>query len=292
MSVFPQAYATYWNTRATAPRRVKPHILAAIHITDNPGLMSAMNEAVYSNRVGTGASFTFVNNRNGTTVQCLHPEWQVPFTNGSWMNPNRSLWSVNHALQYGIGANDSTFMTIENVGNETLGAPLTNEQVEACARLIAHGSRLTGIRPNRATVLGHRDYDSVNRMGCPTRYDLNYLLNRIINRANQMLAPVPAPSPTPTGVPNVLLRRVQQDWITRNGGMFWTQGPGLGEKKFFSNGSRVRSQFEQVARTSGGLNSGPWRVISYNGEGLWMHRDYITPITGTRNPPTGWGDPR
>lgn len=196
MSVFPQAYATYWNTRATAPRRVTPHILAAIHITDNPGLMSAMNEAQYSNRIGTGASFTFVNNRNGSTVQCLHPEWQVPFTNGAWTNPNYNLWSVNHALRSGIGANDSTFMTIENVGRESIGAPLTNEQIEKCAQLIAHGSRLTGIKPDRATVLGHRDYDSYNRYNCPTSYNLDYLLGRIINRANQLLAPV-APAPAP-----------------------------------------------------------------------------------------------
>lgn len=196
MSVFPGMSAIYWNTRATAPRRVTPYILAAIHITDNPGLMSAMNEAIYSNRVGTGASFTFVNNRNGTTVQCLQPESQIPFTNGAWTNPNYGLWTVNHSLKYGIGANDSTFMTIENVGRESIGAPLTNEQVEACARLIAHGSRITGIAVNRATVMGHRDYDSYSRYNCPTSYDLNYLLSRIINRANQMLTPV-APTPPP-----------------------------------------------------------------------------------------------
>ena len=202
MSVFPGVYTFYQNTRATANRRVKPHILAAIHITDNYALMSAMNEAIYSNRYGTGASFTFVNNRNGSTVQCLHPEWQIPFTNGSWLNPNRNLWTVNHALQYGIGANDSTFMTIENVGSESIGNyGLTNEQIEKCARLIAHGSKLTGIKPNRATVLGHRDYDSVNRMYCPTRYDLNYLLARIINRANVLLGAAPTPVTVWGGLP-------------------------------------------------------------------------------------------
>lgn len=194
MSVFPGVYATYWNTRATAYRKVRPFILAAIHITDNSGLMSAMNEAIYSNRIGTGASFTFVNNRNGTTVQCLHPETQIPFTNGSWLYPNRNLWTVNHAIASLIGANDSTFMTIENVGNEGIGAPITNEQVEKCAQLIAHGSRLTGIKPSRATVLGHRDYDSLNRYRCPTSYDLNYLLGRIINRANQILGGTSVPT--------------------------------------------------------------------------------------------------
>ena len=197
MSVFPGVQQFYQNTRATANRRIKPHILAAIHITDNYNLMSAYNEAVYANRVGTGASWTFCNNRDGTTVQCLHPEWQVPFTNGAWTRPNWNLQSVNYAVQNGIGANDSTFMTIENVGSESVGAGLTAQQIEKCAHLIAHGSRLTGIKPSRNTVLGHRDYDSVNRMYCPTRYDLNALLGRIIYRANQILGAV-APAPTPT----------------------------------------------------------------------------------------------
>lgn len=294
MSIFPGVQEVYWNTRATAPRRVKPHILAAIHITDNSALMSAMNEAVYSNRIGTGASFTFVNNRNGTTVQCLHPEWQIPFTNGAWTYPNRTLWTVNHALQYGIGANDSTFMTIENVGRESLGAGLTTAQIEKCAQLIAYGSRITGIKPNRATVLAHGDYDSWSRANCPTyAWNRENLLWRIINRANQILAPAPAPAPTPTptGVPNVLLRQVQQDWTTRNGGEFWTNGPGLGQKKFFNNGTRIRSHFEQVVPTSTGITSGQWRVVSYNGEGLWIHRNYITPISGTRRPSSGWGPP-
>lgn len=186
MAIYPGAYTQYWNTRATANRRVTPFILAAIHITDNTGLMSAMNEAIYSNRIGTGASFTFVNNRNGTTVQCLHPEYQVPFTNGSWLYPNRSLWTVNHSIANGIGANDSTFMTIENVGSERVGAGLTAAQIEKCAQMIAYYSKRTGIAINRATVLGHRDYDSYNRMNCPTRYDLNALLGKIITRANQI----------------------------------------------------------------------------------------------------------
>jgi hypothetical protein len=89
-------------------------------------------------------------------------------------------------------------MTIENVGSESQSAPITNEQVEKCAQLIARGSRLTGIKPARATVIGHRDCDSVNRMYCPTRYNLDYLLGRIINRANQILT---GTKPTVGGLP-------------------------------------------------------------------------------------------
>lgn len=186
MAVYPGSYTQYWNYRATAPRRVKPYILAAIHITDNSALMSAMNEAIYSNRVGSGASFTFVNNRNGTTVQCLHPEYQIPFTNGAWRYPNRNLTTVNYSLSHGVGANDATFMTIENVGYEANGYGLSAAQIEKCAQMCAYYSKRTGIAINRNTVLGHRDYDSINRRYCPTRYNLDTLLGKIITRANQI----------------------------------------------------------------------------------------------------------
>lgn len=187
MSVYPGAYTTYWNTRATNPRLVKPFILAAIHITGNSQLPSAMQEAQYANRYGSNASFTFVTNRNGSVVQCLHPEWQVPWTNGSWGNPNWSLWTVQKAVREGYGANDSTFLTIENVGYPW-GYPITSQQIEACARIIAWGSKVSGIGINRATVLGHRDYNSINKYFCPTNGNLNDLLNKIITRANQLKA--------------------------------------------------------------------------------------------------------
>lgn len=185
MSVYPGAYTTYWNTRATNKRLVKPFILAGIHITGNSQLPSALQEAVYANRYGSNASFTFVTNRNGSVVQCLHPEWQVPWTNGSWQGSNFSLWTVQKAIREGYGANDSTFLTIENVGYPW-GYPITNQQIEACARIIAWGSKVSGIGINRATVLGHRDYDGIGKYFCPTNGNLNELLNKIIVRANEI----------------------------------------------------------------------------------------------------------
>jgi len=206
MSLFPGVSGVVWNYTATAPRRVKPFILAAIHITGNSALPSAMQEAVYSNRWGSGASFTFCVNRNGTYVQCLHPETQVPFTNGNWMNSNWNLSTVRRAITQGYGTNDATFLTIENVGFEW-AYPLSSTQIETCAKIVAYGSKISGIPISRETVLGHRDYNSVDRYYCPTGGNLDNLLSLIINRANQLNKPVTAPANPMKGFP-VLFRPI------------------------------------------------------------------------------------
>lgn len=194
MSIFPGVSGIVWNYNATAPRRVAPFILAAIHITGNPALPSAMQEAVYSNRFGSGASFHFCVNRNGTYVQCLHPESQVAFTNGAWVNSNWNLPTVRRAITQRYGANDATFLTIENVGFEW-NFPISSLQIETCAKIVAYGSKISGIPISRETVLGHRDYNSVDRYYCPTGGNLDHLLGLIITRARQINAVQNAPPP-------------------------------------------------------------------------------------------------
>ena len=85
--------------------------------------------------------------------------------------------------------------------------------------------------------------------------------------------------------PEMLLRQVQQDWTTKGTHEFWTEGPGLGEKKFFDGPTRIRTHFEEFT----GTTSGAWRVFSYNGEGLWVHRNFIDPVPNSRIPAVGWG---
>ena len=278
MAVYPAISAAVWNWRATSPRRVKPFILAAIHITGNWQLPSALQEANYSNRIGSGASFHFVVNRNGSVVQCADPVTRVAWTNGSWRNPNWNLSTVVKAVTQGYGANDATFMTIENVGYEP-GHSLTAAQVEADAKLIAWGRKVSGIGVGRVTILGHRDYDSVGRYYCPTSGNLSYLLGRITTRATQILTPATSTG----GKINMLLRPVQEQWYTRTGssGYFYTHGPGSGTRKNFYAKSRVTSIAESA--------DGKWRVLAYGREILWMPRANLIPIPGTRRPSSGYG---
>lgn len=90
-----------------------------------------------------------------------------------------------------------------------------------------------------------------------------------------------------TEVP-VILRPVYEEWTTRSSadgsaGYFTTDGPGQGERKWFTTPERVRSYAETA--------DAKYRAIAYGAETLWMERTQLAPIPGTRNPATGYGLP-
>ena len=89
----------------------------------------------------------------------------------------------------------------------------------------------------------------------------------------------------------MLFRPVQQDWYTGtgpDGGEFYTEGPGIGTPKHFTSAERVTS-IAEAAEADGTVL--PWREIRYGAEVLWMHRDMLDPIDGTRDPSGGYGPP-
>ena len=99
------------------------------------------------------------------------------------------------------------------------------------------------------------------------------------------------PNKESTDMEAVVLRPVKQEWTTgagdsTPGGQFYTGGPGLGTRKRFNAATRVTSIAETV--DAAGL-SGPWRVILYGAEILWMPRANLTPIADTRVPAAGFG---
>jgi hypothetical protein len=145
-----------------------------------------MAEMQYSARAGSGASFTFAVNRNGTVVQGLHPETQTPWTNGDLNKPLSPVTQAMVGSTY--NANEFCFMTAENVGYNP-GYPITAAQIDALAKLAAWGSKIANLPVNRNTVLGHREFNSVGRYNCPTPGDLNAFLNQIIAKANAILNP-------------------------------------------------------------------------------------------------------
>lgn len=189
--VYPAAsqYAVnYWGYPFHGPRRIKPTILLVIHITGNSNLPNALGEATYSNRDGSTASFTFVTNRDGSIVQCLHPLTQTPWTNGDVMSPNMSIPTVAAACNGNpYNMNEFCFMTCENVGYP-VSYEITTAQKETLAQLAAWGSKVSGLPVNRNTVLGHRDINSVTRHNCPTAGDLDALIAGIVKRANEILS--------------------------------------------------------------------------------------------------------
>lgn len=195
MSNFPGAtqYPVRWfgYPVSGSPRSIKPTVLLVIHITGNSNLPSAIGEATYSNRDGSGASFTFVTNRDGSIVQCLQPETQTPWTNGDIMSPNTAIPTVKAMVGSAHNPNEFCFMTCENVGYEPSGNGITAAQKETLARLAAWGSKISGLPINRNTVLGHKDINSVTRANCPTSGDINTFIGGIVTRANQILGGLP-----------------------------------------------------------------------------------------------------
>jgi len=285
MATFPSAIqfpVQWWGYPLHGKRRIKPTIALVVHITGNSGLPPAINEAKYSNRAGSGASFTFVTNRDGSIVQCLDPDTQTPWTNGDIKSPNTTIPTVKAMVGSNYNPNEFCYATCENVGYEPT-YPLTNGQVATLVRLAAWASQQTGLPINRSTVLGHRDINSVTRYNCPTRWNLDALLGRIIDGANAILTPQP---PQEGDMTPVTLKPVRQDWWTHIGdpaGVFWTGGPGLGAKKHFTSRDRVTS-FAETA-------DGTWIVLAYGAEVLWMLRANLDAIAGTRQPATGYGLP-
>jgi len=172
-----------------AARRIKPTILLVVHITGNSRLPSALGEAQYSNRDGSGASFTFVTDRDGSIVQCLEPLTQTPWTNGDVNNPNMGILTVAAACDGNpYNMNEFCLATCENVGYGST-YPITAAQINTLGSLVAWLSRISGLPINRSTVLGHRDINSVDRYNCPTAGDLDSFLARVIAQAQQINSP-------------------------------------------------------------------------------------------------------
>jgi hypothetical protein len=144
-----------------------------------------MSEATYSNRDGSGASFTFVTNRDGSIVQCLDPVSQTPWTNGDVNQPSARVQRIMSAHP-GHNFNEFCFMTCENVAYLDRD-PINAKQQETLAQLVAWGSKVSGLPINRDTVLGHRDINSVTRHNCPTTGDLDKFLGGIIARAKAIV---------------------------------------------------------------------------------------------------------
>jgi len=144
------------------PRRVKPQILAVIHIADS------MSSAESQTRWGFTAnkSWTFMLDRDGGAVQSLDPLTQTPWTNGDLRSPDRSnpiIAGWDYA-QYNI--NEACLITIENVGLP-FSDPITPQQIATIRGILAWGSGLSGIPISRDTVIGHYQINSETRVNCP-----------------------------------------------------------------------------------------------------------------------------
>jgi uncharacterized coiled-coil protein SlyX len=159
-----------WGFPQGATRPVPPSGMAfsVIHITGNSRLPSAENEASWRiNDPANQNSMTFCVNRDGSVVQLLaDPLHMDPWSNGDVNRPDTSNRRIAAVVADGVNANERTLVSIENVGYEP-GYPLTDAQIKACGRIIAHYHKAAGVAINRNTVIGHYQLNSVTRPNCP-----------------------------------------------------------------------------------------------------------------------------
>jgi len=171
-------------------RRRAPSLLMVCHITGNSNLPSALAEMTYSARAGSGASFPFCVNRNGTAVQGYDPVLYAPWTNGDLQSPDMSNPAIAAIASGGLNANEMSFMTVEAVGYEP-GSPYTDAQVETIAKIVAWGhakakAKGWNLPIDAVRVVGHYQINGVTRRNCPSAGDKLALRNRIITRARAL----------------------------------------------------------------------------------------------------------
>lgn len=196
----------YGFPRGSKKRRAAAQVFV-IHITGNAknlGPDAAKNERDYANRSnGSGPSATYYVNRPDAkgeveVIQALELAW-APWTNGDLHNPQVSKpgWTkyIGPVLRRGLNANEPC-VTFECVGGT--GSPVTNEQLDAVADVIAEAAKtlnITKIVPWE-NLMPHAVFDSETRASCfapPSKQD--GALARVAARANAGLNPAPAPAP-------------------------------------------------------------------------------------------------
>jgi LysM repeat protein len=183
-----------------AGRRVKPPILACIHITGNRRTaanpdrhQAARDERTYANRTGsTGPSAHYYVARDGWAIEAIDPARHAAWSNGDVASPNTANAGIGKVLALrakDYNANEAYWLEIECVGYGST-YPITKAQRQFCASRIAAMARATGLPINRTTVHGHSDLNSVTRASCPCpRASREAFLADVIARANAILRP-------------------------------------------------------------------------------------------------------
>ena len=159
------------------PRTMKPTVLLCVHVTANartsaepsgvtsPG-QAAYDEWHYADRAGSGGpSAHDYLNRDGTGIEALDPRSECAWSNGDVNAPNLAIATVAAAVKAGTNPNRIVYREVECVGYSA-AYPVTDAQLDTCARLVAADHAATGLPIDRTTVTTHADWNSVDRASC------------------------------------------------------------------------------------------------------------------------------
>jgi hypothetical protein len=191
-------------------RRLKPFVLMCIHITGNrrtstmpDGIRHGSGdwaEAAYvarnrhwdSAKPDKGCSAHSYISRDGGVLDCI-PTRFAAWNNGEIDKPNTALESIRRIIELrskGTNPNEAYVREVECTGFHP-GFPLTEQQRETVAYLVARDSLEWNMPISRETVHLHADLDSGSRARCPFVGDREKQVTAVIARAQEIRALLP-----------------------------------------------------------------------------------------------------
>jgi hypothetical protein len=199
-------------------RRVKPVALACVHITGN-NRTGAMDETDPGS--GNRAEFHFANRkdspgpsahlyvaRDGSAIEAVAPESFAAWSNGDVKSPrltNAGIVRVVSFLDRGFNANEAYWEEIECVGGFKF--PITQRQIETCARRIALRSAATGLAISRDTVHGHFEINGIDRQNDPAPKAVHDdVMHKIVEQAKAFFVDPAVESPPVVAAASPVLR--------------------------------------------------------------------------------------
>jgi hypothetical protein len=144
---------------------------------------------------GNRADSTFWVEKTGKITRLL-TDSVAPWTNGFWANsPNLAnpLIAQLYRQTGGKGGTNAWAITIETAGN--VDEPLTEQQIDACARIAAYCYFALGIPADRIHHVGHGEVGE--HQYCPGKL---FQFDEILRRANLIIAQVQGNSNIPVGM--------------------------------------------------------------------------------------------
>lgn len=155
-------------------RRVEPIALACVHVTANPQSppATAEQERNHANRANSNgpSAHVYVDRADpyGASVQAIEPVYAA-WSNGALRSPRVAVPGVQAVVDLaasGLNPNEAYAIEIEICGRYP-DYPITPEQIDVAALLIAREAVGRGMPVERRTVHLHSDLDTVNRPNCP-----------------------------------------------------------------------------------------------------------------------------
>lgn len=168
-----------------------PHILAVVHQTaTTPYDGQAMALRNTRNRAGyVGNTATYYVDQDGDAVHAVdgtkYASWGSAPEKISYVDGSATMATVKRHFASGQNPNECVWEQIECVGKGT--EPWSDAQFETAAAIIAERSKLSGLAITRATVVPHRDMNTVNRPSDPwPAAKREARMTRLIDRAKQI----------------------------------------------------------------------------------------------------------